>query len=503
MVRILLCVLLQALLLGPVAAKELSPTDPEIEAALGRLEGVRWYGLYMMGTKMGWVREELHVQEQEIVQTWQAFFQIRVLLQELRTEISHAAWYRRGGGWELLRAEGTLEDKDRSVKASGARVGQRFVVEADSRGQRSRKDWDWPAGSAVELAPWAARERMDIGDRVSYFTVDVTEQERTGQALEYRGERSTGTARSGARVFEFVVHDARGMDIEMVVGENGVVLEGGLGPSVRLVLEDEETAKSLSKSGLDLSLASQVPADRPLKDDALDRVVRLEVVLDGVGPGDLHTDARQTLLEDGGASPVLRIRALDLEDLRRGPGAGPLTRLLPRLVGIRRQPPEPTDPRWIECTGGSGCDHPSVRALAEKEAGGRTGLDLVLHLSRTVNGLLRYELGVSLDRAEEILADGRGDCLEYATLLVALLRARGVPARVVSGVAYASSEPPSFGYHAWAEARVDGHWVQVDPTWDEYPVDATHIVFDLEDGFRMFRHFGRLKIGIRDVEYAP
>ncbi len=161
------------------------------------------------------------------------------------------------------------------------------------------------------------------------------------------------------------------------------------------------------------------------------------------------------------------------------------------------------DAKWLECKPGTGCDHPEIREMAKREAGDREGLEMVLHLSKVVNRHMKYELGVSLDRAEEIMNDGRGDCLEYATLLVALLRARGVPSRVASGVAYAGSAPPTFGYHAWAEAWVDQHWVAVDPTWNEYPVDATHITFDLEDGFKMFQHFGSLQIEIREVEYAP
>ena len=33
----------------------------------------------------------------------------------------------------------------------------------------------------------------------------------------------------------------------------------------------------------------------------------------------------------------------------------------------------------------------------------------------------------------------------------------------------------SFGYHAWAEVALDGRWHPVDPTWNQRPVDATHL----------------------------
>jgi hypothetical protein len=62
----------------------------------------------------------------------------------------------------------------------------------------------------------------------------------------------------------------------------------------------------------------------------------------------------------------------------------------------------------------------------------------------------------------------------------------------------------SFGYHAWVEAHLDGHgWVQLDPTWGQFPVDATHIVFDVDEGLQMLAHIGGLSIDVLDVEYAP
>jgi transglutaminase-like putative cysteine protease len=65
----------------------------------------------------------------------------------------------------------------------------------------------------------------------------------------------------------------------------------------------------------------------------------------------------------------------------------------------------------------------------------------------------------------------RGFCEHYASAFVVLLRAAGIPARVVTG--YQGGEiNPDGGYlivrqsdaHAWAEALVDGAWKRFDPT---------------------------------------
>ena len=76
------------------------------------------------------------------------------------------------------------------------------------------------------------------------------------------------------------------------------------------------------------------------------------------------------------------------------------------------------------------------------------------------------------DSTDEFLFDTRrGFCEHYASAFVVLLRAAGIPARVVTGYQGGAMNPRG-GYmivrqsdaHAWAEALVDGQWQRVDPT---------------------------------------
>lgn len=67
----------------------------------------------------------------------------------------------------------------------------------------------------------------------------------------------------------------------------------------------------------------------------------------------------------------------------------------------------------------------------------------------------------------------QGDSLARARLYVALARAVGIPSRVVSGLVYLAGK--GFLYHSWGESLLDGSWQQVDPAFDQLPVDASHI----------------------------
>jgi transglutaminase-like putative cysteine protease len=88
---------------------------------------------------------------------------------------------------------------------------------------------------------------------------------------------------------------------------------------------------------------------------------------------------------------------------------------------------------------------------------------LLEHVSSWVGTRLNYVPGSSdpIDGAVETLLAGAGVCRDYAHLVVALLRAVFVPARLVS--VYAPGLYP-MDFHAVAEAFVDGQWRVVDAT---------------------------------------
>ena len=109
----------------------------------------------------------------------------------------------------------------------------------------------------------------------------------------------------------------------------------------------------------------------------------------------------------------------------------------------------------------------------------------------------------------------KGYCEHYATSMVLMLRASGVPARIVTG--FVGGEPNEYGdymivrqsdAHSWIEAAVDGVWRRFDPTppvllerqttfslymdmlilmWDRYVVGFSSS--DQRDLFRNFQAF--------------
>ena len=107
---------------------------------------------------------------------------------------------------------------------------------------------------------------------------------------------------------------------------------------------------------------------------------------------------------------------------------------------------------------------------------------------------------VSVPSAIEVLRTRAGDCNEHATLLTALLRASGIPARLSIGLVYNKDK---FFYHAWTEAYL-GEWISMDATLNQMPADVSHIRLmsgNLDKQIEIMGLIGKLKLEVLHFEY--
>lgn len=109
------------------------------------------------------------------------------------------------------------------------------------------------------------------------------------------------------------------------------------------------------------------------------------------------------------------------------------------------------------------CESDTLLPTAQAEFRGIQGRDLLAAVSSWVGAELRYVPGSSAptDGAVQTLLLRQGVCRDYAHLVIALLRALDVPARLAS--VYAPGLSP-MDFHAVAEAYVDDAWHVVDAT---------------------------------------
>ena len=115
-----------------------------------------------------------------------------------------------------------------------------------------------------------------------------------------------------------------------------------------------------------------------------------------------------------------------------------------------------------------------VVELASRAKGdARDPLALAIQLERVVHeSVERKDYSRAFDSAADVARKLQGDCTEHAVLLAAMCRARGIPARVASGlVAYREG----FAYHMWTEVWITDRWVPLDATLGKAGIGAGHL----------------------------
>ena len=148
-------------------------------------------------------------------------------------------------------------------------------------------------------------------------------------------------------------------------------------------------------------------------------------------------------------------------------------------------------------------DHPDIRRQAAKIVGTLTSdREKAIAIHDWVFKNVDKIPTVSLPSALDVLSQRQGDCNEHTYLFIALARAAGLPARVRVGLVYHAG---AFYYHAWP-AVFAGRWREMDPTFGQISVDATHLaLFDgeLADQMKLLGTIGRLQIEVEPNAPPP
>lgn len=195
----------------------------------------------------------------------------------------------------------------------------------------------------------------------------------------------------------------------------------------------------------------------------------------------------------GARSAELRIssRAGTLGDLPSA-GAQRCTRVAPGVLdiavdaggGSEATPGELQDPRYRRASVMVDCDDPKVRALATaalKGAGEAPLARAEALRSAVARHISKKDLASGFGSASEAATSRAGDCTEHAVLLAAMLRAAGIPSRVVTGLVYVQqvgAARNSYGWHMWTQGIIDGRWMDFDAVMPAGPrrFDASRLM---------------------------
>jgi hypothetical protein len=449
----------------------------------------QWRGVYYRGEKIGFTVSQVEATDDGFELQEDGRLQFSLLGATTPAILRTTAQVDRA--FALKSFDFSLDPGTGPMRISGRLDGLRLTLEiASASGSRTEtRDLRERPALMLSVGRRLASEGLTAGARRQWTVFDPATMQNAPVTIDI-GPREIVTAGGRRPIPAFKVQMAfAGLTSTAWVTDTGEIVREESPMGLITVLEDQEQAMALAVSNrmqADMLEASAiVPTMRRGQQitEARD-VTRLRVRITGA---DLSSPDLQGV---GQSVDGAVIELTDPRTLAAGPADADLDRFLK---------PEP----FIES------DAPEIRAEAEKMVQGLSGArERAERLVREVNSLVEKRPTVSLPSALEVLRTKVGDCNEHTVLFVALARSLGIPARISVGLAYVRG---AFYYHAWPEVYIDegqgrGLWLPVDPTFNQFPSDATHIRLargGLDKQTAILPLIGQARMSVLDLEVQP
>ncbi|TVQ61899.1 MAG: transglutaminase domain-containing protein [Phycisphaerales bacterium] len=353
-------------------------------------------------------------------------------------------------------------------------TGEGVEVVDEQGGRRTARFEPTPEGDwlAPGAAARAAREQMEAGaEEISVTTLDPSQGLRA--VTSTRRLRGQGPVEAMGKVVpasEWVVTIDSFPGVESVefLDASGELVRGttDMGGIVVEMLASDRAVATADVPAPELLASTLVTPDRPIRGAR------------GVRTGAYVLRLRQGEMPDLPETGVQRVERLD------GRSARVVVDLTsPRLAAGA----DADDAAYLGSSRMIDATDPKIVELAREAVKPVAGEPAHVRAERMRRFVYAYIDAKSLDvgfaTASETARTRQGDCTEHGVLLAALLRAEGIPSRVVSGVLYVDEfigREGVFGFHMWTQALLDTgdgpRWVDLDATLDDRtPTDATHI----------------------------
>lgn len=425
------------------------------QASLAALPlGEQWFGIYLGGERTGFARHTLAETDDGYEITVEA--SVKMLVLGFSREASSRERYRVSRSLSLrsFQVEQVLDGTPMMLSGEATPKGVKVtVISGGSRKEKLLKAkgsvYPPPALNLYPLLKGTAPGKVYRLQMIDIEGVKVKEVEITVKGSE--------TLPDGTRALH-IRNDLYPMvDNDVWLDPSGrTIRESVRDGLVETRAEDRESTRrfiaeaALSRRDLILDF-SLVRVEPPLKDPTA--LTRLVLEVEGIPAG-------FTLPQGGGQ-----------EARRRDDGKVVFT-VEPTAKGSTSgEDGEPA--RFLAPTDRLPADHPTLVARAKEVVGEEPDA------GKRVEKLVRWVAGYVEDSVTDApspldtLASRKGNCQSHARLYVSVARAAGIPSRFVSGLVYLAGK--GFLYHSWAESRVEGGWLPVDPTFGQVPVDATHV----------------------------
>ena len=461
--RILITLTLMAMVVGfwvsPVFSDDSALESPAKEDT--------WHVIYLSGQRIGFSHSTLETidQDGEVIvktssvthMTIKRFNQTLQMGQTLSTEETLAGDLRR------FRFEMSNPPAMSSV-TSGKIQGKELSLtqEVNGNGKTTTQPWKEGVKSPVFQDRALKKNPMKPGETRTYeaFVPEFAKVGKTTMKAHDVVETKLLNDKS-QKLFKVSVSNSLlpGFTLDSFLDEKGEALKVSsnmLGTAMELyVVPQEEALKAIEGAELDIAVSTLVKV-KPLVKGHESRRIVYRVTIADLDPAEvIPSGVTQSLKKTGPETAELTVVSIPV----------------PRPARIGK-----VDAEFLASSQYLQHDDELVRRHANRAAGDAKDPGEIATKMETYvrEKLTKKNFSTAMASAAEVARNMEGDCTEHAVLLAAMLRAKGIPSRVVVGLVYAD-RMFAFGGHMWTEANLNDQWIPLDATLGLNGIGAAHI----------------------------
>ena len=427
-----------------------------------------WYGVYFSGTKVGWEHIEItkgELGKEEIIRVRDdgvVLYRMEDEKNPMKNVSSGEVYLASDDRLVGFRYTQTLVSHELSIVGETKRGVVYIDVSSGGSTQRIKFNESEKIYPSTALSYFSLKEEIIPGKTYAYrvfleplrLVEDLTVTVEKEEEIDVNGKKEKAyLVRGKIRGYTITSYvQADGRVVKQITMDNFVALRQ---PQEEALLLDAGSGISM----MDIINFSLVTPDRPITDPeglAL-LVLRIKGIPEGTRP--LASDYQRIAGPDGEKGYTYTADLPDTTRLSVPPYGGFPTEVREYLLPS------------LEIESGHERIKDTVQEITGKQADPLTDANKI---TLWVYKNLKKKM-VDTTSALDTLVSMEGECQAHAHLLAALLRADGIPAKVVSGIVYAQ-DVGGFLYHSWNEIYL-GAWVPVDATFGQFPADVTHIKF--------------------------
>ena len=447
-----------------------------------------WMGLFLQGAKIGYVYSseiDTTLNKAPVKESKSStVIDADLMGQSLKMKMDSSTWQDMHGRPILMKF--TIVSDGRTQRVDALFTSSNIhVTTVSTAGAKSQKVIELPKDASVvdDALTTLLESKSAIGAARSYYVFEPNKAMLIKTTVTLQGPASTTVNGKEMHGTKIEIDDSDSKTYAYVTAKGDLIkFEGPMG----MEMYPETKAEALSDStapdsaAADLATASSLKPDKDIPD--IEAVKDLKLRITGRDLSALPTDSHQTVTKDGDAW-IVDVHPIAFED----------TSVLITTAAH-------TMPEWTKSSFNIPSDSPTFKALSKKLIGeSKTVREAAKQVHDYVYTTMKPNAGIGVLRdATEILQTKEGVCRDYAVLTATLLRAGGVPSRLVSGLVY---EEGSFFYHAWVEVWDGNSWVGVDSTLPSGKLTAGHIQLaqgNVEEAFT-FTFLDKVKVEVLDA----